>query len=90
MEMFALGEASDTYVSPLTVGGALTTGNITINDNTAGHWYQGYPWYWQTSPLLCSDNCHVFGCEHAEKCQCGKAKRKIEPKCCPTCGKKDK
>lgn len=35
----------------------------------------------------CSGNTHVFGCDHAKICKCGKAKRKVEPPTCGHCGK---
>lgn len=35
----------------------------------------------------CASNSHVFKCDHAETCKCGKATRKIEPPSCKECGK---
>lgn len=47
------------------------------------HYYIPYP----QKPLHCANDCHVFSCEHATKCKCGKATRKLEPKRCSECGK---
>lgn len=38
-------------------------------------------------PQSCSGDTHVFACEHADKCKCGKANRTPEPKKCGACGK---
>ena len=43
-------------------------------------------WSW-TYPVTCGGNTHVFACEHADKCQCGKAVRVPDPKKCGACGK---
>jgi len=40
-----------------------------------------------TVPTQCSGDYHVFACEHADKCKCGKANRTPEPKKCGACGK---
>jgi hypothetical protein len=49
------------------------------------HPYPSYPVYVTTAPSWCSGQVHVFGCEHAEVCKCGKAKR--EKPACAHCGK---
>lgn len=75
--------AGDPMARPLTVGHSSF-------DNT----YQ--PWGPQrgsatgltvTNQWTCSDNTHVWPCEHAEVCRCGRATRKPEPKKCFGCGK---
>jgi hypothetical protein len=68
--------------------GSLTVGSTYIQDNS---WtpYQPYTYQyvWPSTPFLCDGNVHVFGCDHAEKCKCGKTKRKPEPPQCAHCGK---
>lgn len=77
-----------------TSGGTTYTGNL--NSNTLGsvtiwppyqyEWpYQQQVYYYTTPPSWCSGNVHVFGCEHAETCRCGKAKR--DKPVCGHCGK---
>jgi hypothetical protein len=71
--------------------------NWQYRDDT-GWWVQPYVYphvpytvpYTQTitvTPTWCADDCHVFGCEHADTCKCGKATRTPEPKTCGCCGK---
>ncbi len=84
-------------IAPLTVGdsaGVATTGYWTP-DNGYQYWPNTYPYIpvtypsitITTTPLVCSGNTHVFGCDHAERCKCGKTKRKPEPPVCGHCGK---
>ena len=73
-------------VAALTVGNVYTPTTTGVVDNTAQYWPQWNVTY--GSPLsYCSGDTHVFGCEHAEKCKCGIASRKVAPKKCATCGK---
>lgn len=83
----------DVGMAPTISSGTLTVGNIQVlpcQDNW--NWPQIY-WPYTTiyttpsPPYFCSGNVHVFGCDHAEKCKCGKSKRKAEPPTCPHCGK---
>jgi hypothetical protein len=69
-------------VSPLTVGSIAPldtydfTGKYTQwNANVA------------VAPTQCAGDLHVFGCQHAETCKCGKATRTVEPRICPHCKK---
>lgn len=60
---------------PLVIGRAYPTTN-------------GYGQLIQPSQIThCSGQTHVFACEHAEKCKCGKASRTPEPRMCGVCGK---
>jgi hypothetical protein len=49
-----------------------------------------YPWQTITTttsdPTECSENQHVFGCDHAAKCKCGQTTRKPNPPKCAHCG----
>lgn len=70
------------------MGGTLDIGRIDLMPYTrperyANHWLQGTT----ILPLNCSGDTHVFGCQHAEACKCGKATRKVEPRVCPHCKK---
>lgn len=77
--------------------GTATQANIAVGtvqywpypDNT--YWPWSYPYNVQitypTTPFYCLGDVHVFGCEHADKCKCGKASRTPEPKKCGACGK---
>lgn len=49
----------------------------------SGNVYFTYPTY----PLVCLGDVHVFGCEHATKCKCGAASRKVAAHKCGVCGK---
>lgn len=95
----ALVQAS--YNGTTTVaGGSLVQDTFTGNTNAyqqqmlgcVHYWpYDGYYHYWpqpvviSSPPTWCAGNVHVFACEHAEVCRCGKAKR--EKAVCGTCGK---
>jgi len=79
-----------------------TTSTAIANAANGGYWLNGMwvPWNWETTGYpqtnvtyyypqqYCQGETHVFGCEHAEKCKCGIASRKVEPKRCGSCGKK--
>jgi hypothetical protein len=79
---------------------ALTVGSVQVANEfywDGTYWpYWPYPSVWPntagqitvtTTPVVCSGDVHVWACEHAEKCRCGKAHRKPEPKKCLSCGK---
>ena len=66
-----------------------TVGNITqwlYGTTSTNSWNQS-TCYWPLYPIFCTDDIHVFACEHAEFCKCGKAARAPEPKKCGICGK---
>jgi hypothetical protein len=66
-------------------GGSLIQDNISYGSDRWNTYYiQSFP----MTPVICSGNYHVFGCDHAEKCKCGKAQRKVEHPKCPCCGKR--
>ena len=75
-------------LAPLTVG-SVSIGNVQTWDNT--YWPGGvYPFV--TTNLVttittwtCSGDVHVWACEHAVACKCGKATRQVPT--CPGCGK---
>jgi hypothetical protein len=58
-------------------------------DGVGGTGIYTYPWNITTTnePTECGANLHVFGCDHATKCKCGKTRRKPEPPTCAHCGK---
>lgn len=66
------------------------------NTGYYGGWPYVTPWVPYTAPTItytqwpmwCSGDTHVWGCEHATKCKCGKATR--EPEVCPHCLKSHK
>lgn len=71
---------------------------MSINDpsNRGGGTYAGpQQWtnglgqsgYMQIVANYCSGNYHLWACEHAERCKCGKATRKVEPRICSECNK---
>ena len=76
----------------------MTTGYYDSGTLTPQWWYGRRSTDWPTTsqitisgyypPTICADDVHVFGCEHATKCKCGQATRKVAPKACPCCGKK--
>lgn len=42
---------------------------------------------WSYPPTVCSENYHVFSCNHALACKCGKVARPEPiPQTCPGCG----
>jgi hypothetical protein len=58
---------------------ALTTGYVQTVPYTTPI-SNGFDWtLYSTTPTIsyCSGNIHVFGCDHAEKCLCGKSVREV-------------
>lgn len=87
----------DSMAMTVTDGSLNTSTNTIIYPQLDWQWnwppYNGYiyvypPYVYPTYPAFCSSECHVFECEHATKCKCGKASRKVEPPKCHACGKK--
>jgi hypothetical protein len=70
---------------------ALTVGNVYIPSNTYDYpTTYGFPQWnitYNSPPAYCAGDVHVWGCEHATACKCGKATRMPEPKKCGSCGK---
>jgi hypothetical protein len=77
-------------IAPTISSGTLTTGCIQTWpwDTTSAPCYP-YTTIYTTpqTPYFCDGNVHVFGCDHADKCKCGKSKRTVEPPKCAHCGK---
>ena len=74
--------------------GTTTTGSITFGTwwpypmDTALPYSSPYTQCVYTRyPSWGSTDYHVFACEHATACKCGKASRKVEPPKCGVCGK---
>jgi hypothetical protein len=75
-----------TYPTTTTTGN-LTVGSVTYPNNLPG--LQTWPTqsYWSYPPTVCSENYHVFSCNHALACKCGKVARPEPiPQTCPGCG----
>jgi hypothetical protein len=59
-----------------------------VHPQTVGNDWPTYGYiYTNPTPYQCDGNVHVFGCDHAAKCKCGKTSRKPEPPKCAHCGK---
>jgi hypothetical protein len=94
---------TDSYYRPsVETETVIATGGTAIFGNTTSgylQWYPAYrdytnPYWWPSGvitvapvPIHCDGNTHVFACEHADTCKCGKASRVPEPKKCGACGK---
>lgn len=57
----------------------VTTGNVTIGNAAPWNDYYFYnTWFYgqcQIEPQHCIGRAHVFECDHAKACKCGKVKR---------------
>lgn len=49
--------------------------------------YQQMQQLTQANQPVCGTNTHIFACDHAEKCKCGKSHRTVTPPKCGVCGK---